>query len=120
MIRHLIALGGMLVAVPAFAQETPPASAPDTSPASQIAAAVAADWPKYDHGGKGHLSEAEFATWLTALRAKAGKTEDPAKVKAWADGAFLQADANVDAKVTPEELTTFLQKKVRRPVSTGR
>lgn len=120
MIRHLFALGGMLLSVPALAQEPPPASTPGSDPAAQIAAAVAADWPKYDQGGKGHLTEAEFATWLTALRAKAGKAEDPAKVKAWADGAFLQADADVDTKVTPEELTAFLQKKVRRPASAGR
>lgn len=119
MIRHIIALAGMLVAVPSLAQNATPA-APDDGTASQIGAAVAAEWPKYDQGGKGHLTESEFATWLIALRARAGKTEDPAKLKAWADGAFLQADANVDAKITPEELTAFLQKKVRRPASAGR
>lgn len=120
MVRHLLVFGAVLAAAPVLAQEKSPANPSQTAPASQIAAAVAADWPKYDHGGKGHLSEAEFATWLTELRAKAGKTEDPAKLKAWADGAFLQADANVDAKVTPEEMTAFLQKKVRPQQSTGR
>ena len=120
MIRPLIALLGILAAGPALAQTTPQSNAANTSAAAQIGAAVAAEWPKYDQGGKGHLTESEFATWLIALRARAGKTEDAAKLKAWADGAFLQADANVDAKVTPEELTAFLQKKVRRPASAGR
>jgi hypothetical protein len=113
MIRHLIALGAVLAAAPLLAQEA-------ATPASQVAAAVAADWPKYDKGGKGHLNEAEFATWLTALRAAAGKAEDPIKVKAWADGAFLQADADINQKITPEELTVFLQKKIRQPATAGR
>jgi len=120
MVRHLLVFGAVLAAAPGLAQESPSANQAKTAPAAQIAAAVAADWPKYDPDGKGHLTEGEFATWLTELRAKAGKTEDPAKLKAWADGAFLQADANVDAKVTPEEMTAFLQKKVRPQQSTGR
>jgi hypothetical protein len=113
MIRTLIALAAPAIAAPALAM-APPAGA------SEIAAAVAADWPKYDQGGKGHLTQAEFATWLSALRAASGKAEDPARVKAWADEAFPQADGNKDDKVTPEELTGFLQSKVKKPEPVGR
>jgi len=112
MIRYVTAIAAMLAATPALAQ--------GASPAAQVAAAVAADWPKYDQGGKGHLTQGEFATWLTELRANAGKTEDPVKLKAWADGAFLQADTDVNLKVTPEELTAFLQKKIRPATTAGR
>jgi len=129
MIRLMTALGALALATPAIAQQTPPASpeptpAPNATPApappppsaDDIARAVAADWAKYDQGGKGHLTQAEFSTWLSALRASSNgaAAEDPAKVKAWADAAFPEADKNADAKVTPEEWTGFLQSKTRR------
>lgn len=100
----------LVMAAPALAQDAAKA---------EIGAAVAAEWAKYDQGGKGHLTRDEFATWLTALRSSAGKKEDPARVKAWAEATFPKSDANGDARVTPEELTAFLQTKVRPEKSSG-
>lgn len=113
MLRNLTILSLFVLAAPAIAQEAASAVAP--APETDIAAAVAADWPKYDQGGKGHLTQQEFVTWLTALRGqKAGAAEDPARVKSWADAAFARTDANANKQVSPEELTAFLKEKAKK------
>lgn len=121
MLRTLTILSAIAFAAPAIAQSTPPADQSATpapapaAPAPDLASAVAADWPKYDQGGKGHLTKDEFGNWLTALRAQGGASgDDPAKVKAWADESFVKADVDANAQVTPEEMTAFLQTKVKR------
>ena len=100
----------LLLAAPATAQD---------ATKTTIAAAVAADWARYDLGGKGHLTRDEFSTWLIALRSSAGKAEDPTRLRAWANATFPKTDADGDSRVTPEELTAFLQTKVRTDRSSG-
>lgn len=118
MFRTFTVLGAFALAAPAIAQDAPSANQAAPAQASatvDIAAAVAADWPKHDNGGKGHLTKDEFGSWLISLRAKsATSADDPSKVKAWADNSFIKADANGNAQVTPEELTAFLETKVRK------
>lgn len=116
MLRILTIAGAFALAGPAIAQDTPQPGPPEQStPEKDVGAAVAADWPKFDHGGKGHLTQDEFGTWLTTLRAQSsGANEDPAKVKAWADTSFAKADADSNRQVSPEEFTAFLQSKIKK------
>lgn len=87
----------------------------NSAPTEDIASAVAADWPRHDRAGKGHLTQAEFVSWLTALRAQSGATTDnPAKVKAWADTAFAKTDVDDNNQVTPEEFAKFIKEKSKR------
>ncbi|RJF85471.1 hypothetical protein [Sphingomonas cavernae] len=109
MLRILSIAGGLALAVPVVAQEPPPA------PEKELDAAVAADWPRFDHGGKGHLTHDEFSTWLITLRSQSnGAGEDPAKLKAWAETSFVSADGDSDKRVSPEEFTAFLRSKIKK------
>ncbi|MBB5687003.1 hypothetical protein [Sphingobium boeckii] len=109
MLRHLIAIGALAIAAPAFAQDAAPA--PTAPP--DIAAIVQADWPAYDQGAKGYLNQAEFSTWLTALKTNSGGADDPAKTTKWVSDSFKVTDKDSNAQVTPAELTAFLQSKAK-------
>jgi hypothetical protein len=87
-------------AAPARADSTTAPAKPVT-----IADVVTADWPKYDLGAKGHLSQAEFDKWLTDLRVAANQSAPDA---AWLKQAFTQTDTDKDTKITSAELTKFL------------
>lgn len=111
MIRISIIVATLMLAAPTMAQS----SSPPADLGKELDAAVAADWPKYDRDGKGHLTQEEFATWLTALRAEAnGASEDPTKLRAWADASFVKADGDADKQVSPEEFTAFLRAKLKK------
>lgn len=113
--RHLAllsvaALGLTPFGLSAQQLEAPPVDlVPSLAPPSQsvmtVAERVAADWPRYDLGGKDHLTKAELGRWLADLRI--ANKEPPADAK-WLDAAFAQTDTNKDQKVTREELTASL------------
>lgn len=81
------------------------ATAEPAAATTTIADKVKADWPKYDSGNKGHLTQAELGKWLSDLRSAAGQPAPDAK---WQATAFSQTDSNGDKKVSSEELTAFL------------
>ncbi len=77
-------------------------------PTQAVADRVAADWPRYDIGGKGHLTREELSKWLGDLRKTANETAPDAN---WLAAAFVQTDINADQKISAEELTTFLSSR---------
>ncbi len=108
--------GALALAAPVFAEPavqggTKPSATPiaveAVTPHPQLTVddKVGADWPRYDVGGKGHLTRAELDKWLTDLRAAAGDSAPDAK---WLGTAFGQTDTNKDKKVSRDELTAFL------------
>lgn len=121
---RIIFAGAILIAPAAMAQNIPAPAAPpvpgakgaDQSGAAgmhdEVAAAVAADWPRHDEAGKGYLTQDEFIDWLSALRAQGAQaSEDPARVKLWAIDAFGQADTDGNQQVSPEEFARYLSNK---------
>lgn len=119
---RIVFAGAFLIAPAAVAQNisapTAPVAPKDTDksgPAGvqdEVAAAVAADWPRHDAAGKGHLTRDEFINWLSALRAQGAQaSEDPARVKLWATEAFGQADTDGNQQVSPEEFARYLSNK---------
>jgi hypothetical protein len=89
----------------------PPAARPTRE---QVLAAVRAEWPKYDGGGKGRLTPLEFSTWVikshggsVAARPHAGGIGPVSAMNA-SSTAFARADANHDGGITPDEMTRFL------------
>jgi hypothetical protein len=127
--RFPLVLGALVLAAPLSAEPAPqptikaaePAastgmSKPDATPipietvtpkpqSVTIDEKVGMDWPRYDAGGKGHLTKAELDQWFKDLRASAGDAAPDAK---WLGTAFGQTDTNKDKKVSREELTAFL------------
>jgi hypothetical protein len=99
---------GVSQPAPQSAQATP-AQQPATS-GNQVAQVVNSEFPTYDKDGNGQLSQAEFSSWMVALKqasdpsAKAG---DPATTK-WVSAAFTQADTDKSRSVSKSELTSFL------------
>ena len=99
------------VAKPVVAAAKPVAARPGKE---QVMAAVRAEWPKYDQGGKGRLTPLEFSTWVmkshggtVAERPHAGGIAPVSAMNASAT-AFARADANHDGGVTPDEMARFL------------
>ena len=80
--------------------------------ATTVAAIVDSEFPAYDVDKSGQLEKAEFSKWLVALKDQelksSGKTLPPAEVTAWADGAFVTADADKSTSVTKAELVSYL------------
>lgn len=106
--RRLMIAGAIALSIPAIASAAPTPAQTSPAPADTKTAVVEkikADWPKYDVGGKGHLTRAELAKWLADLRVAAGQ---PAPDAEWQKSAFVQTDTNSDTKVSIEELTAFL------------
>lgn len=91
--------------------DSPP---PDTAAAQPsgdaVAQAVNTQFATYDKDSDGALSKAEFAAWMTALKAStpAAAAETPAQKTAWNDAAFKQADGDKSATVSKVELASFL------------
>jgi hypothetical protein len=82
-----------------------------------VLAAVRAEWPRYDMGGKGRLTPLEFSTWVmrshggaVAAPGQKGEGIRPTSAMNAAATAFARADANHDGGVTPEEMAAFLMK----------
>jgi len=117
----LLGAAATVAAPPAVAPKPVPA-APAPVPAKaaarpnrdQVMAAVRAEWPKYDSGGKGRLTPLEFSTWVmkshggtVAPRSHAGGIAPVSAMNA-SSTAFARADSNHDGGVTPDEMTRFL------------
>jgi hypothetical protein len=122
----LLAAGAAAAVPPRTANTTPPKAATTAGPVTttlkvaarptreQVAAAVHAEWPRYDGGAKGKLTPLEFSTWVmrshggsVAERAHARGISPVSAMNASAT-AFARADANHDGGVTPDEMTRFL------------
>jgi len=93
------------------AQATPasPAAQPASGPA-QVAQVVNSEFPAYDKDANGTLSQAEFASWMVALKTKSDpstKADSPA-TKAWVSQAFASADKDKNKSLSKDELTGFL------------
>ncbi|WP_443971531.1 EF-hand domain-containing protein [Sphingobium sp. CR28] len=95
-------------AAPTTAQAQP---APTNSSAA-VQTAVNTGFGKYDADGDGNLTEAEFKTWIAALKTDemkaTGQSVNAAEVTAYANAAFASADADKDQKVSKAEVTGFL------------
>jgi len=73
---------------------------------------IASEFPTYDKDSNGALSKAEFDSWMTAMRDRAGEKPLAAKEQTtWLKGAFITADADKSKSVSQDELTTFLTAK---------
>lgn len=123
MMRRLLLPTALLVASPAFAQETAPAAGAQPSPtapaqstpaagADSVAAIVESEYPAYDANSNGQLDQAEFSRWMVALKNQelktTGKTLAPDEVVTWANGAFTTADGDKSASVSKTELIAYL------------
>jgi len=93
-------------AAPAAPAQT---AAAQPSATAQVAQVVEADFPSYDTDKNGELSAAEFAAWMTKLKAAAAPAGATAAADtAWTSKAFAQADTDKSKTVSKTELTTFL------------
>lgn len=119
MIRVLTLSIAMLMGTAAFAQDAaapqgaaPAAPSTPADPANSIASIVDSEFPAYDANSDDQLDKAEFSRWMLALKSQemkaTGKTLAPADVTAWADGAFVTADADKSASVSKPELVSYL------------
>ena len=105
-------------ATPAPAQPAPDGTAATAAPAdgqpatngSQVAAVVDREFPTYDRDGNGSLNQAEFGSWLVALRraSEPGFNGTDTAGQTWVRQAFAQADADRSRSITKAELVTFL------------
>ena len=86
-----------------------PAAEP-AAPAEQVASVVDKEFGTYDKDTNGNLSEAEFGTWMVALKSQTDPTTDAnaAATKSWNKAAFAQADADKSKSVSKTELAGFL------------
>lgn len=89
------------------------ASAQPAATQDQVAQAVSRDFGSYDKDSNGMLNDAEFGTWMSALR----KASEPAFVpgspdaNVWLGQAFAAADADKSKAINQAELTNFLTPK---------
>lgn len=109
----------IMVLAALVAAETAQAAVPPARPAprpsrSQVFAAVNAEWPQHDKGGKGRLTPLEFGTWVmkshgaTVADGARKKGIKPVSAMNASATAFARADADHDGGVTPDEMTNFL------------
>ncbi|AJP74229.1 hypothetical protein TS85_03265 [Sphingomonas hengshuiensis] len=87
-----------------------PAASPD-----QVSQAIGRDFGTYDADANGALNQAEFGTWVSALRKASEPTFAPGSPEAqtWVGQAFAATDTDKNQSVTKEELTTFLTPKAQ-------
>ena len=92
-----------------------PAQTAEAAPAAdgtQVASAVDTQFGTYDKNADGKLSQAEFSSWMVALKTasdpatKAGSAE----TKKWVGAAFAQADTDKNKSLDKAEVTGFLTK----------
>ena len=83
-----------------------------TNSATAVQTAINTGFGKYDADDDGNLTEAEFKTWIAALKTDemkaTGQSVNSAEVTAYANAAFASADADKDQKVSKAEVTGFL------------
>ena len=78
--------------------------------AEQVAAVVGKEFPTYDKNKDGKLDNAEFASWMVALKTAsdpATKADSP-DTKTWVGQAFASADTDKNKSVSMTELNAFL------------
>jgi hypothetical protein len=100
--------GGASAGAAAAAGAAQPAANPD-----QVSQAVARDFGGYDKDANGTLSQAEFAAWMTALRAASEPSfvAGSAAATAWTNQAFAAADTDKNHMVSKAEVAVFLTPK---------
>ncbi|AMK22506.1 MULTISPECIES: EF-hand domain-containing protein [unclassified Sphingobium] len=122
MIRAFLLASAFFVATPALAQAgaVPQEAAPaqqgnQAQPATSgdaVASIVDTEFPAYDQNHDGQLDKSEFSRWMVALKDQelkaTGKSLAPAEVTAWADGAFVTADADKSTSISKPELIAYL------------
>ena len=119
MIRAFLLMTALGLAAPAIAQdqETPSAAPKNAAPGpatsgDAVASIVDSEFPAYDANHDGQLDRAEFTRWMVALKDQemkaTGRTLTPAEVTAWADGAFVTADADKSTAISKPELISYL------------
>lgn len=88
------------------------AEASEGQTVTQVAAFIDQHFPKADKDGDGMLSEAEFKTWISAMRESelksSGKPASGAEAKTYASNAFAKADMDTDKRISRDELARFL------------
>lgn len=87
-----------------------PAYSQATASASQISQIIDKDFPTYDADANGELSQSEFESWMTALKASTEPAFDAtsAEAQTWLGKAFASADVDRSNAVNKLELTGFL------------
>lgn len=91
-----------------------PTTTTDTTPTTAVQTAdpkalIASEFPAYDKDTSGTLDKTEFASWMSALKAKTNaKPMAAAEMTKWSDGAFATADKDKSKTVTLAELQTYL------------
>ncbi|WP_327753461.1 EF-hand domain-containing protein [Sphingobium sp. SJ10-10] len=123
MIRAFLLASAFFVATPALAQAgavpqqeaTPAQQGNQAQPATSgdaVASIVDTEFPAYDQNHDGQLDKSEFSRWMVALKDQelkaTGKSLAPAEVTAWADGAFVTADADKSTSISKPELIAYL------------
>lgn len=115
MIRACLLTTALLLATPAFAQAGAAQQTDQAQPATSgdaVASIVDTEFPAYDQNHDGQLDKAEFSRWMVTLKDQemkaTGKSLAPAEVTAWADGAFVTADADKSTTVSKPELIAYL------------
>ncbi|PJG49101.1 hypothetical protein CAF53_13360 [Sphingobium sp. LB126] len=120
MIRACLLTMAVFVAAPALAQagaapqgnEGQGNAAQPAKSGDAVASIVETEFPAYDQNHDGQLDKAEFSRWMVALKDQemkaTGTSLAPAEVTAWADGAFITADADKSATVSKPELIAYL------------
>ena len=91
-------------------QTAPAQTASQPAKAEQIAQVVSTEFPTYDKDANGSLNEAEFGSWMVALKTASDPTTkaESAATKSWVGQAFASADTDKNKALTKTELTGFL------------
>lgn len=107
----LIACAATALAGPATAAQDDAAGNQTPAP-TDIASIVGSEFPAYDADQSGMLEQAEFTKWMVALKDEeikaTGKAIPADEVAAWAQGAFMSADADRNGAVSKPELILYL------------
>ncbi len=95
---------------PTTDESAQPDSSQTAASASQISQIIDKDFPTYDADANGELSQSEFGSWMTALKASTEPSFDAtsAEAQTWLGKAFASADADKSDTVSKVELTGFL------------
>lgn len=88
--------------------QTAPGKAATRATSGQVTAIVDQEFPAHDADSSGELNAAEFAAWMTKLRAAAPQDAQSGDHATWATQAFKVADADSSGSVSKTELIGFL------------
>lgn len=118
MFRALLLTTAIALAAPAAAQtgaatqQPVPGNSQAGATGDAVVSIVETEFPAYDQNNDGQLDKAEFSRWMVALKDQemkaTGRTLGPDQVSAWAEGAFVTADADKSISVSKPELISYL------------